>query len=162
VIIRQAVSADIERVLEIETASFALGIAAPNALPFWRQLWYAPETFVVGEIDGVVQGYATALEIWRIYDIGKPEIDLMRAPRGGLLYVTSVAAMPGYPGVGRGLVGALLGGPGAPPAIGLVNPKWSRAMRIWQKLGFVPRGVVQGFFHPLGCPAEDGVLMWRD
>lgn len=158
--VRRASSSDLDAVFEIETNAFEAGIAAKDKTPFEDQLRFRPELFLVYCRESTVVGYVTGVYASDFDDVHLPNLAMVQYVRHGndMLYVTSLACVPNYSGMGYRLLQDLARRIPDIQMFGVVNPEWTKMVSIHEKIGSKVVKTVPGFFKPCRRPPVDGII----
>lgn len=166
---------DLLRLEEIETASFRRGVQESRET-LEERIKVFPEGFVVAVEKANDQpiGYISS-EIWRKNTEPNREnlciehsIREMHDVSGTKLYISSIAIMPSYQGLGLGeallrhlLEWANRDYPCLEQALLVVCEDWESAQRLYQRCGFIESGHMEGLYHPEESMPRPGIVMER-
>lgn len=166
---------DLPRLEEIETSSFRRGVQESREI-LEERIRVFPQGFVVASEKATDQpiGYISS-EIWR-NNIEPNRGNLcvehsireMHDVSGAKLYISSIAILPSYRGLGLGetLLRYLLEGinrqyPSLEQALLVVCEDWDNARRLYQRCGFIERSHMEDLYHPEESMPRSGIVMVR-
>lgn len=174
--LRQAVPADLEAVMALETAGFVPGIVEDREV-FARRIGVFPEGFLLAETPGGLPAGYLCAEVWSGWDPASSDLSRFDLGHdigayldrdGDTLYIASMTVAPGFRGNGagrslfcRGLMTLEASFPRVRRAVLIVNEHWTGARRIYTGEGFAEVGTLPGFFRPDGGPVGAAVVMVR-
>lgn len=173
IIIRDAVSQDIDSIMEIERESFLPGVREDRDL-YLKRISVFPQGFLVAqnaltrEIGGCIVS-----EIWcEDLSFFPEKLALGHSPEdvhdagGRYLYIASFGTLKSWRGrgIGKALFQALQKRienlfPSVGKQILIVSENWTAARSVYSRGGFKETGCIDGFFKPDGLPAERAVIM---
>ena len=171
-IVRQAKSTDMERIMEIEENAFISNIQETYQT-FASRMETFPHGFLVLEDDnGMVQGYFSS-ELWaelphhnKVFILDH-DIAKVHKNDGKLLYISSYALMSGLRGRGLGklffkecLKQVKSSSLQISEIVLIVSQEWGAARHIYEVLGFKTIRQIPGFFPSDIIPGgADGIVM---
>lgn len=171
--IRQALSSDIDSIMQVEAAGFIPQIQEERSV-FLKRIALCAQLFLVFEDEGSgrVGGYLCAEELSKL-PTGASELALGHLPSESssssqkkIIYISSFSILPEFrgKGTGRDLWNKSLlyfkQRFGDATFVLLVNSVWAGAKHIYEDSGFVQTAVFRDFFPTLDSAAKtDGILM---
>jgi ribosomal-protein-alanine N-acetyltransferase len=140
--IRPMVEEDLDEVMEIEKVSFPTPWSRESYL---AELENETSIYRIVRWQGKLIGYGG---MWLIVDEG---------------HITNIAVHPDYRRLGTGekLLEELIGLARQYQAMGVtleVRPSNRAALRLYNKLGFIPAGIRRGYYSDTG---EEAIIMWK-
>ena len=168
----EATAYDLDRIMELERQGFAAGHQESRSA-YARRIATFPQGSLMAWQGPECVG-CVFTEIWEFtpqpdaahfalgHDIGERHDPV----DGSELYISSMTLSPQVRGQGlgapllRGCISQIAQGyPGLTSVLLLVNSHWGAARRIYTDAGFAEIARLNGFFHPQGLDAEDGIVM---